>query len=173
MAPKFGGTEPGAAHDLAIPFATVRTLLRKYRDRDPDKTALVDLDQEKSITFGRIHDEANRIARRLDAIGLVEAEAAHGTVTRHYRQHQQGQATSTNPIASIFAWTRGLHYRGTFDDTPDVVSFAQTLERVCIEAVEGGHMTKDLAILIGPEQDFLTTQQFLAKLDDGLQKAMG
>ncbi len=104
---------------------------------------------------------------------IVEAEAAHGTVTRHYRLHQQGQATSTNPIASIFAWTRGLHYRGTFDDTPDVVSFAHKLERVCIEAVEGGHMTKDLAILIGPEQEFLTTQQFLGKLDEGLQKAMG
>ncbi len=103
----------------------------------------------------------------------VEAEAAHGTVTRHYRLHQQGQETSTNPIASIFAWTRGLHYRGTFDETPDVVAFAQTLERVCIEAVEGGHMTKDLAILIGPEQEFLTTQQFLGKLDEGLQKAMG
>ena len=103
----------------------------------------------------------------------VEAEAAHGTVTRHYRLHQKGQATSTNPIASIFAWTRGLQYRGTFDDTPDVVSFAQTLERVCIEAVEGGHMTKDLAILIGPEQQFLTTQKFLGKLDEGLQKAMG
>ena len=103
----------------------------------------------------------------------VEAEAAHGTVTRHYRQHQRGQETSTNPIASIFAWTRGLYYRGSFDDTPDVVSFAQTLERVCIEAVEGGHMTKDLAILIGPEQEFLTTQKFLGKLDEGLQKAMG
>ena len=103
----------------------------------------------------------------------VEAEAAHGTVTRHYRQHQRGEETSTNPIASIFAWTRGLYYRGSFDDTPDVVSFAQTLERVCIEAVEGGHMTKDLAILIGPEQEFLTTQKFLGKLDEGLQKAMG
>ena len=103
----------------------------------------------------------------------IEAEAAHGTVTRHYRQHQQGQETSTNPIASIFAWTRGLYYRGNFDDTPDVVSFAQTLERVCIEAVEHGHMTKDLALLIGPEQKFLTTQQFLSRLDEGLQKAMG
>ena len=103
----------------------------------------------------------------------VEAEAAHGTVTRHYREHQKGNATSTNPIASIFAWTRGLYYRGTFDDTPDVVKFAQTLERVCIEAVEAGHMTKDLAILIGPDQPFLNTQDFLDKLDEGLQKAMG
>jgi isocitrate dehydrogenase len=103
----------------------------------------------------------------------IEAEAAHGTVTRHYRLHQKGEETSTNPIASIFAWTRGLYYRGNFDNTPDVVRFAETLERVCIEAVEGGHMTKDLAILIGPEQGFLTTQQFLDKLDEGLQKAMG
>jgi len=102
----------------------------------------------------------------------VEAEAAHGTVTRHYRQHQRGEATSTNPIASIFAWTRALYYRGGFDDTPDVVAFSQTLERVCIEAVESGHMTKDLAILIGPEQAFLTTEQFLDRLDEGLRKAM-
>jgi isocitrate dehydrogenase len=103
----------------------------------------------------------------------VEAEAAHGTVTRHYRLHQQGQETSTNPIASIFAWTRGLYYRGTFDDTPDVVRFAQTLERVCIEAVENGFMTKDLALLIGPDQKWQTTQQFLDKLDEGLQAKMG
>ena len=80
----------------------------------------------------------------------VEAEAAHGTVTRHYRQHQEGKATSTNPIASIFAWTRGLMYRGKFDDTPEVVKFAETLERVCVQTVENGQMTKDLALLIGP-----------------------
>ncbi len=103
----------------------------------------------------------------------VEAEAAHGTVTRHYRQHQQGKETSTNPIASIFAWTRGLYYRGTFDDTPDVVRFAETLEKVCIDTVEAGHMTKDLALLIGPEQSWLTTQRFLDKLDEGLKAAMG
>jgi isocitrate dehydrogenase len=102
----------------------------------------------------------------------VEAEAAHGTVTRHFRQHQQGKETSTNPIASIFAWTRALYYRGTFDETPDVVKFAQALEQVCIETVEAGDMTKDLAILIGPDQKFLTTQQFLAKLDQGLQAKM-
>ncbi len=90
----------------------------------------------------------------------VEAEAAHGTVTRHYRQHQQGKATSTNPIASIFAWTRGLMYRGKFDNTPDVVKFAETLERVCIETVESGKMTKDLALLIGPDQSWMTTEQF-------------
>ena len=103
---------------------------------------------------------------------VVEAEAAHGTVTRHYRQHQQGKDTSTNPIASIFAWTSGLRYRGKFDDTPEVVAFAETLERVCIETVEAGFMTKDLAILIGPEQTWLTTGQFLDKLDEGLTAAM-
>jgi isocitrate dehydrogenase len=102
----------------------------------------------------------------------VEAEAAHGTVTRHYRQHQQGRETSTNPIASIFAWTRALRYRGTFDNTPDVVRFAETLERVCIDTVEGGEMTRDLAILIGPDHPWLTTNQFLDKLDANLKKAM-
>jgi len=103
---------------------------------------------------------------------VVEAEAAHGTVTRHYRQHQKGQETSTNPIASIFAWTRGLQYRAQFDDTPDVAAFAESLERVCVKTVESGHMTKDLAILIGPEQPWLTTNQFLDKLDQGLQAEM-
>jgi isocitrate dehydrogenase len=102
----------------------------------------------------------------------VEAEAAHGTVTRHYRQHQQGKATSTNPIASIFAWTRGLAHRGKLDGTPDVTRFAETLERVCIETVEAGKMTKDLAILIGPEQGWLTTEDFLAAIDAGLARAM-
>ena len=103
----------------------------------------------------------------------VEAEAAHGTVTRHYRAHQRGEETSTNPIASIFAWTRGLMYRGRMDETPEVVKFADTLERVCIGAVESGSMTKDLAILVGPDQQWLTTNQFLDTLDEGLQKAMG
>ena len=103
----------------------------------------------------------------------VEAEAAHGTVTRHYRQHQQGKETSTNPIASIFAWTRGLHYRGGFDGTPEIVRFAETLERVCRETVEAGFMTKDLAVLIGPDQGWLTTNRFLDKLDEGLRAAMG
>jgi isocitrate dehydrogenase len=102
----------------------------------------------------------------------VETEAAHGTVTRHYRQHQQGKETSTNPIASIFAWTRGLRYRGAFDSTPDVVRFAETLEKVCIDTVEGGEMTRDLAILIAPDHQWLTTNQFLDKLDGNLQKAM-
>ena len=103
----------------------------------------------------------------------VEAEAAHGTVTRHYRAHQRGEETSTNPIASIFAWTRGLMYRGRMDETPDVVKFAETLEKVCVGAVESGSMTKDLAILVGPDQKWLTTSQFLDTLDEGLLKAMG
>jgi isocitrate dehydrogenase len=94
----------------------------------------------------------------------VEAEAAHGTVTRHYRMHQQGQATSTNPIASIFAWTQGLKYRGKFDNTPDVVAFAETLEKVCVQTVEAGHMTKDLALLISKDQAWLTTEAFMDKL---------
>lgn len=102
----------------------------------------------------------------------VEAEAAHGTVTRHYREHQKGKETSTNPIASIFAWTQGLSFRGKFDDTPDVVRFAETLEKVCVETVEKGAMTKDLAILIGPEQPWMTTRQFLDKLDENLKKKM-
>ena len=102
----------------------------------------------------------------------VEAEAAHGTVTRHYRMHQQGRVTSTNPIASIFAWSQALKYRGQMDDTPDVEQFAKALETVCVASVEGGAMTKDLAILIGPEQDWMTTQEFLATLDENLQKAL-
>src|SRR3546814_10646824 len=100
----------------------------------------------------------------------IEAEAAHGTVTRHYRQHQQGKETSTNPIASIFAWTRGLEYRAKFDDTPEVARFVRTLESVCVDTVEAGHITKALALLISPDQPWLTTQQFLGKLDENLQK---
>jgi isocitrate dehydrogenase len=103
---------------------------------------------------------------------VVEAEAAHGTVTRHYREHQKGKETSTNPIASIFAWTRGLFYRAQFDNTPEVAQFAEALEQVCVETVESGFMTKDLAILIGPSQSWLTTSQFLDKLDENLQKKM-
>jgi isocitrate dehydrogenase len=102
----------------------------------------------------------------------VEAEAAHGTVTRHFRQHQQGKPTSTNPIASIFAWTRGLAYRGRMDDTPEVTEFAETLERVCVETVESGKMTKDLALLVGGDQDFLNTQDFLDAIDENLRRAM-
>ncbi|MGI8716404.1 MAG: NADP-dependent isocitrate dehydrogenase [Lapillicoccus sp.] len=102
----------------------------------------------------------------------VEAEAAHGTVTRHYRMHQQGKPTSTNPIASIFAWTGGLKHRGKLDGTPEVTEFAETLERVCVETVEEGKMTKDLALLVGPDQAFLSTEDFLAALDGNLQKAM-
>jgi isocitrate dehydrogenase len=99
----------------------------------------------------------------------VEAEAAHGTVTRHFRQHQQGKATSTNPIASIFAWTRGLQHRGKLDDTPALIGFADALEQVCIETVESGKMTKDLALLIGPDTPWLTTEDFLAALDENLR----
>ncbi|MFZ9693548.1 MAG: NADP-dependent isocitrate dehydrogenase [Candidatus Nanopelagicales bacterium] len=102
----------------------------------------------------------------------VEAEAAHGTVTRHYRQHQEGKPTSTNPIASIFAWTGGLAHRGKLDNTPELINFARTLERVCVETVESGKMTKDLAILIGPDQPWQTTQDFLQSIDENLQKAM-
>jgi len=128
--------------------------------------------------------QSDQVAQGFGSLGLmtsvlmtpdgktVEAEAAHGTVTRHFRQHEQGKATSTNPIASIFAWTRGLIYRGRFDNTPDVVRFAETLERVCIETVEGGKMTKDLALLIGPEQAWLTTEKFFEAIVENLEKEM-
>jgi isocitrate dehydrogenase len=128
--------------------------------------------------------QSDTVAQGFGSLGLMtsvlltpdgrtcEAEAAHGTVTRHYRQHQQGKPTSTNPIASIFAWTRGLAYRGRMDDTPDVTAFAETLERVCIETVESGKMTKDLALLVGPDQPYLTTQEFLAAIDENLRKEM-
>ncbi|MGZ4575504.1 MAG: NADP-dependent isocitrate dehydrogenase [Mycobacteriaceae bacterium] len=102
----------------------------------------------------------------------VEAEAAHGTVTRHYRQHQAGKPTSTNPIASIFAWTGGLKHRGKLDNTPEVTAFAETLERVCVETVESGKMTKDLALLVGKDAPYLTTEEFLAVLDENLTAAM-
>jgi isocitrate dehydrogenase len=102
----------------------------------------------------------------------VEAEAAHGTVTRHYRLHQEGKPTSTNPIASIFAWTRGLAARGRMDGTPEVTQFAETLERVCIETVEEGRMTKDLALLVGNDQPWQTTEEFLASIDENLRRAI-
>jgi isocitrate dehydrogenase len=102
----------------------------------------------------------------------VEAEAAHGTVTRHYRDHQAGKATSTNPIASIFAWTQGLQHRAKLDNTPELAKFAATLERVCIETVESGKMTKDLALLISEDAPWLNTQEFLSAIDENLQKAM-
>src|SRR5882724_8864410 len=102
----------------------------------------------------------------------VEAEAAHGTVTRHYREHQKGKPTSTNPIASIYAWTQGLKYRGKFDNTPDVAAFADALEKVCVATVESGKMTKDLAILIDPKHPFLNTEDFLATLDANLKAEM-
>jgi isocitrate dehydrogenase len=103
---------------------------------------------------------------------VVEAEAAHGTVTRHYRDHQAGKPTSTNPIASIYAWTRGLQHRGKLDDNSALIGFAQALEEVVIESVEAGHMTKDLAVLVGPDQKWETTEEFLATLDTNLQKRL-
>jgi isocitrate dehydrogenase len=102
----------------------------------------------------------------------VEAEAAHGTVTRHYRMHQQGKETSTNPIASIYAWTRALDYRGKFDGTPEVSTFAKALEQVCVDTVEAGFMTKDLALLISPDQPWLNTAEFMDKLDENLKLSM-
>ncbi len=129
--------------------------------------------------------QSDQVAQGFGSLGLmtsvlltpdgqtVEAEAAHGTVTRHYRQHQQGKATSTNPIASIFAWTGGLKYRGRFDGTPDVTRFAETLERICIETVEQGRMTKDLALLIGPDQAWMTTEQFFEAVRANLEVEMG
>ncbi len=128
--------------------------------------------------------QSDQVAQGFGSLGLmtsvlmtpdgktIEAEAAHGTVTRHYRQHQQGKATSTNPIASIFAWTGGLKFRGKFDGTPEVTKFAETLERVCIETVESGAMTKDLALLIGPDQAWQTTEAFFETINSNLQKAM-
>jgi len=128
--------------------------------------------------------QSDQVAQGFGSLGLmtsilmtpdgstVEAEAAHGTVTRHYRMHQQGKATSTNPIASIFAWTGGLKYRGKFDGTPEVSRFAETLERICVETVESGRMTKDLAILIGPEQSWMTTEQFFEAIRINLEAAM-
>lgn len=103
----------------------------------------------------------------------VEAEAAHGTVTRHYRQHQQGKPTSTNPIASIYAWTGGLKHRGKLDNTPEVIGFAKELEDVIVKTVESGKMTKDLALLVGAEQEYLTTEEFLAVLDENLAQRLG
>ncbi|MFN3314380.1 MAG: isocitrate/isopropylmalate family dehydrogenase, partial [Hyphomonas sp.] len=102
----------------------------------------------------------------------VEAEAAHGTVTRHYRAHQKGEATSTNSIASIFAWTQGLDHRGRMDETPEVRAFAQTLEKTIIETVEAGFMTKDLALLVGPDQGYLTTEGFIEKVAQRFETAM-
>ncbi|MGR3756020.1 MAG: isocitrate/isopropylmalate family dehydrogenase, partial [Tranquillimonas sp.] len=103
---------------------------------------------------------------------IMESEAAHGTVTRHYRQHQEGRQTSTNSIASIFAWTGGLRHRAKLDDTPALARFAETLERVVVETVESGHMTKDLALLVGPHQGWLTTMGFLDRIDANLQAAL-
>jgi isocitrate dehydrogenase len=127
--------------------------------------------------------QSDMVAQGFGSLGLMtsvlmspdgrtcEAEAAHGTVTRHFRAHQRGEKTSTNPIASIFAWTRGLAFRGKLDETPEVIGFAETLERVCVDTVESGLMTKDLALLVGPDQPWLTTEEFLDALDSNLRKA--
>ena len=127
--------------------------------------------------------QSDTVAQGFGSLGLMtsvlltpdgrtcEAEAAHGTVTRHFRQHQQGRETSTNPIASIFAWTRGLAFRGRADDTPEVTAFAERLEKVCVDTVEGGQMTKDLALLIGRDAPWLTTGQFLDALDENMRAA--
>jgi isocitrate dehydrogenase len=129
--------------------------------------------------------QSDTVAQGFGSLGLMtsvlltpdgktaEAEAAHGTVTRHYRAHQRGEETSTNSIASIYAWTRGLKHRAKLDDTPELATFADTLEQTIIKTVESGHMTKDLALLIGAEQGWLTTTQFLDKVDENFQKAMG
>jgi isocitrate dehydrogenase len=128
--------------------------------------------------------QSDTVAQGFGSLGLMtsvlltpdgktcEAEAAHGTVTRHYREHQKGNNTSTNPIASIFAWTQGLAFRAKLDDTPEVARFAETLERVCVETVESGQMTKDLALLVPGGAEWLTTEDFLDTLDRNLQKAM-
>jgi isocitrate dehydrogenase len=128
--------------------------------------------------------QSDQVAQGFGSLGLmtsvlmtpdgktIEAEAAHGTVTRHYRMHQQGKQTSTNPIASIFAWTQGLIFRGKFDGTPDVTRFAETLEKVCVDTVQGGQMTKDLAILVGPDQNWMTTEQFFDAIRENLEKEM-
>jgi isocitrate dehydrogenase len=128
--------------------------------------------------------QSDTVAQGFGSLGLMtsvlltpdgktcEAEAAHGTVTRHFREHQKGNKTSTNPIASIFAWTRGLHFRGKLDGNPELERFAETLERVCVETVESGQMTKDLALLIPGDAPWLTTEDFLDALDTNLQKAM-
>ena len=128
--------------------------------------------------------ESDMVAQGYGSLGLmtsvlmtpdgrtIEAEAAHGTVTRHYRQYQQGLPTSTNPVASIFAWTRGLEHRGKLDGTPGVTAFARTLEDVCVRTIEGGAMTKDLALLVGPDTPFLTTGEFLGALEGNLRMAM-
>ena len=165
-------------------LSTKNTILKKYDGRFKDlfeevfESEFKDKFAEANITYEhRLIDDMVASALKWSgkfvwACKNEEAEAAHGTVTRHYRQHQEGKATSTNPIASIFAWTRGLIYRGRFDNTPEVVKFGETLEKVCIKTVESGKMTKDLALLIGPDQSWMTTEQFFEAIVENLEKEM-
>jgi isocitrate dehydrogenase len=166
-------------------LSTKNTILKAYDGRFKDLFAEV-FEAEFKDKFKNYDGDvqSDQVAQGFGSLGLmtsilltpdgktVEAEAAHGTVTRHFRMHEQGKATSTNPIASIFAWTGGLKYRGKFDDTPDVTKFAETLERVCVKTVEDGHMTKDLAILIGPDQPWMTTEQFFEQVRSNLETEM-
>ena len=172
----------GCSRQASVPADTIRFAVdQEPSTLDPAKsTTLAESDAEMAIFEGltRLDDNGKpqpAMAERWTVSPdgkTVEAEAAHGTVTRHFRQHQQGKATSTNPVASIFAWTQGLSYRGKFDETPDVVRFAETLERICIETVESGKMTKDLALLIGPDQAWMTTEQFFEAIVQNLETEM-
>ena len=165
----------GLERGLPVYLSTKNTILKAYDGRFKDLFAEV-FETEFKTEFdaaGITYELGLMTSVLMTPDGkTVEAEAAHGTVTRHYRQHQQGNPTSTNPIASIFAWTQGLAYRGRMDGTPEVTAFAETLERVCIETVEEGKMTKDLALLIAPDAPYLTTEKFLDAIDENLQKAM-
>ncbi len=163
-------------------LSTKNTILKKY-----DMVACAMKWSGKYIWACKNYDgdvQSDTVAQGYGSLGLMtsvllapdgktmEAEAAHGTVTRHFRMHQQGKETSTNPIASIFAWTRGLAHRGKLDNNEELIKFAQSLETVCIDAVEQGHMTKDLAILIGPSNKYLTTNQFLEVIKSNLEKKL-
>jgi len=172
-------------HKLPLYLSTKNTILKAYDGRFKDIFAEI-FESEFKATKNYDGDvQSDVVAQGFGSLGLmtsvlmtpdgrtVEAEAAHGTVTRHYRQHQQGKPTSTNPVASIFAWTRGLEHRGKLDGTPGVIAFARTLEDVCVRTIEGGQMTKDLALLVGKDTPFLNTQDFLGALDENLRQAMG
>jgi len=188
----FDPNAKGAAGEIGLAQIMPDTALKPGYGTDP---ILDRSDPMDSLRFGAQHlanliknydgdVQSDTMAQGYGSLGLMtstlltpdgkvmEAEAAHGTVTRHYRMHQQGKETSTNPIASIFAWTRGLAHRGKLDSNNELIEFAHTLERVCIECVENGAMTKDLAILIGPSSKYLTTNQFLDEIDGNLKKKL-